>query len=48
MFITRQPYYQRRKFNFTNNLTSKNYSNHDFLNSCGHLKGDIKLSTATS
>lgn len=48
MFITSQPYHQKRNFKFSNRLAGKVYNNNRFLSSCSYLESDIKLSTAGS
>lgn len=48
MFITRQPFHQKRNYKFSNQLAGKTYNNHKFLDSCSYLETEIKLSTTFS
>jgi hypothetical protein len=48
MFITSQPFHQKRNFKFSNQLAGKTYSNRRFLSSCSYLDSEFKLSTAGS
>ena len=37
MFITSQPFHQKRNFKFSNRLAGKIYNNSRFLSSCSYL-----------
>jgi hypothetical protein len=48
MFITSQPFHQKRNFKFSNQLAGKTFNNRRFLSSCSYLDSDFKLSTVGS